>query len=100
MALLLAAFAATITIELAVLVLLAPASERARVATAVFALNAITHPLAFVFANDLGWWPVEGLVVVVETLLFALAGIAAWPRALAWSLLANAASASSVLLFT
>lgn len=98
MPLFLAAFAATVAIELAVLVLLAPRHARARIALGALALNAITHPLAFAHAHELGWAPTEALVVAAETVLLALAGVAV-PRALAWSILANAASAAGALVF-
>lgn len=98
MELFLAAFAATVATELVVLALLAPAGERARLVKAALALNAITHPLAFTFAHELGWAITEALVFAVEAGLLALIGIAA-RRALAWSLVANAVSAACALVY-
>lgn len=94
------AFACSVVIELAVLAALTPAPLRARVLLVGLAANLITHPIAFALAPELGFWPTEVLVVVAETWIFVLAGLGAWPRAFAWSLAANAASASGALFFT
>lgn len=66
------ALAATLAIELGVVVLLAPWLGRARLEclAAVAALNLVTHPAATWLVGEvhLGWWPAEALVCFVEIL--------------------------------
>lgn len=90
------ALATTIAVEVLVLAALTRRPERKRVLTACVFVNCLTHPLAWVLSS--GGLPlfaiVELAVVVAEAWLYAAVVPAKLPRALIWSVVANAVTAA------
>jgi hypothetical protein len=90
------AFTLTLAVEVPLAFALAPRGRRAAFVPIAVAAQLLTHPLAwFAFSEGyLGWWAVEGTVLVVETIVYALAAIG-WLRASVIAVVANALSAAA-----
>lgn len=95
------AFTLTCAIEFAIVLALAPAPQRVRVAVDSLAANLFTHPLAFwaVTHGHVGFWPTEGAVCLVETAIYARISRLPLPRAVAISLAANGVTLATSFLF-
>lgn len=92
----LTAFLLTVSIELPVVLLLAPAARRRRAAGDACAANLLTHPCAWWAVLSLGasWWLVEAAVAFVEAVVYRTSTGLSWPRAALTSLLANGVTAT------
>jgi hypothetical protein len=88
------AFALTLAIEVPIVMVLAPRRRRSRTVGIAVCAQMFTHPLAWLAFQQgvLGWWSVEGAVVVVEGAIYSL--VLNRPAvAFGASLIANAISA-------
>ena len=95
------AFVLTLGCELPLVACCAPSGWRRRAALDSLAINACTHPLAWLAVNEayLPWLVVEVLVLVAEALAYRHVTQLAWPRAIAAAALANVVTASMSFLF-
>jgi hypothetical protein len=91
----------TFLIEAPVHLLALRRHARLHVLLACLLMNGFTHPLASFASLELGWnyWLIEGLVMLVEGILIQLTWKPGTPQAMGLSLLANALSAGTGLIW-
>jgi hypothetical protein len=88
----------TIVLEVAIVLLLAPADRRRRAALVAAVANLVTHPIALAAVATLSggwaaWGAVEAAVTLVELLAYRAFGRLTWSRAALCAVVANAATA-------
>ena len=89
-----ACFALTQAVELALVAVLAPRTERVQLVLTFACANAVTQPSASLFNAPFGFVATELAVVAVESIaVYACSGLSL-PRAILLALVVNAASAS------
>ncbi|MFO1050938.1 MAG: hypothetical protein U1F36_01830 [Planctomycetota bacterium] len=88
-------FAITLLVEVPIVVACGPRARRGGVALDAVLANTLTHPLAWLaIQHGMNWWWVEGIVPVVEAVVYRKVTRLTWGRAVWASLLANTTTAA------
>ncbi len=88
-------FAVTLLVEVPIVVACGPRARRGGLALDAILANSLTHPLAwFAIQHGMNWWWIEGIVQVVEAVVYRKVSRMSWSRAASTSVLANTTTAA------